>query len=114
MLINMPWGRVDRPSIQVGILQSVLLHAGIRTEARSFNLNFLDYIVNATADLPVEDRICLGDYCEVGEDNQIVGLGDWIFAVPPFQDSNQPDEQYLNYVRSTGTPNELLAKAVRM
>jgi len=114
MLINMPWGRVDRPSIQVGILQSVLMRAGIRTEARSFNLTFLDYILNATADLPGEDRICLNDYCDVGEDEQITGLGDWIFAVPPFQDSRQRDEQYLNYLSSTATPRELLAKAVRM
>lgn len=110
----MPWGRVDRPSIQLGILQSVLMRAGIRTEARSFNLDFLDYIIKATADLPVEDRICLNDYCEVGEDDRIVGLGDWIFAVPPFQSSSQRDEQYLNYVSSTATPREILAKAVRM
>jgi len=114
MLINMPWARVDRPSIQLGILQSVLMRAGIRTEVRSFNLDFLDYIVKVTADLPVEDRICLNDYCEVGEDNRIVGLGDWIFAVAPFQDSSERDEQYLNYVSSTATPGELLAKAVRM
>jgi ribosomal peptide maturation radical SAM protein 1 len=114
MLINMPWGRVDRPSIQLGILQSVLMLAGVRTEARSFNLTFLDYIINATADLPVEDRISLNDYCDVGEDNQIVGLGDWIFAVPPFQDSSQRDDQYLNYVSSTATPREILAKAARM
>ena len=114
VLINMPWGRVDRPSIQLGILQSVLMRAGVRTEARSFNLDFLDYIVKVTADLPVEDRICLNDYCDVGEDDQIIGLGDWIFAVPPFQDSSQRDEQYLNYVSSTATPREILAKAVRM
>jgi len=114
MLVNMPWARVDRPSIQLGILQSVLMRAGIRTEVRSFNLDFLDYIVRVTADLPVEDRICLNDYCEVGEDNRIVGLGDWIFAVAPFQDSSERDEQYLNYVSSTATPGELLAKAVRM
>ena len=104
MLINMPWGRIDRPSIQLGILQSVLMKAGIRTGACSFNLTFLDYLVKATAALSEEDRICLNDYCEVGEDNQIVGLGDWIFAVAPFQDSNERDEQYLNYVRATGTP----------
>jgi ribosomal peptide maturation radical SAM protein 1 len=114
MLINMPWGRIDRPSIQLGILQSVLMRAGVRTEARSFNLAFLDYIVNATADLPVEDRICLNDYCEVGEDDGIAGLGDWVFAVAPFQDSSEQDEQYLNYVSSTATPREILAKAARM
>src|SRR5262245_39877719 len=114
MLINIPWGRIDRPSVQLGILQSVLMRAGIRTEARSFNLTFLDYIVNATAHLPAEDRICLNDYCDVGEDDRIVGLGDLIFAVPPFQDSSQRDEQYLNYVRSSATPAEILAKAVRM
>ena len=114
LLINMPWGRIDRPSIQVGILQSVLMRADIWTEARSFNLSFLHYIVNATTDLPAEDRICLNDYCDVGEDDQIIGLGDWIFAVPPFQDSSEHDEQYLNYVSSTATPRELVAKAVRM
>src|SRR5690242_15442237 len=96
MLLNMPWGRVDRPSIQLGILQSVLMRAGVRTEARSFNLAFLDYIVNATANLPAEDRIGLNDYCDIGEDDQIIGLGDWIFAVPPFQDSNEQDQQYLD------------------
>jgi len=114
MLINMPWGLVDRPSIQLGILQSVLMCAGVRTEARSFNLTFVDYIVNATAHLPVEDRIYLNDYCEVGEDDRVIGLGDWIFAVPPFQDSSQRDEQYLNHARSTATPSEILGKAVRM
>ncbi|HSQ24013.1 MAG TPA: RiPP maturation radical SAM C-methyltransferase, partial [Pyrinomonadaceae bacterium] len=114
ILISMPWGRVDRPSIQLGILQSVLLRAGIRTAVRSFNLAFLDYIVAATADLPNQDRIYLNDYFEVSEDEGRVGLGEWIFAVDPFQNSSERDEQYLNYVSATNTPEELLAKAMQM
>jgi ribosomal peptide maturation radical SAM protein 1 len=114
MLINMPWGRIDRPSIQLGILQSVLACAGIRVEVRSFNLAFVDYLLAATANLPVQDRISLNDYCEFGENEGRVGLAEWIFAVAPFQDSSERDEQYLNYVGSTKTREELLAKAMRM
>src|SRR6266498_4137318 len=99
ILINMPWSRVDRPSIQLGILESVLIRAGILVEARSFNLAFLDHIVAATGDLPVQDRLHFTDYLDVSEDVCRVGLGDWIFAVSPFSNSSERDEQYLRYLR---------------
>ena len=95
MLISMPWASLYRPSIQLGTLQSVLNLAGIRTEVRSFNLAFMDFITSRVASQPDEKPFVVDDYFEVAG-SYGVGLGDWIFAVAPFRDSGDWEEQGAN------------------
>ncbi len=118
LLINMPWSSLYRPSIQLGTLQSVLARAGIRTEVRSFNLAFMDYIASSDISLPEKTDISIDDYVEIAESFYSVGLGDWIFAVAPFPGAGKSDEQYLKYFRdyydAKGGREEMLAKALAL
>lgn len=110
-LLAMPWAMLNRPSIQLGVLQSVLREAGIRTEVRSFYLDFMQHLASSTADLPAAERISPEDYGEIAAQYFI---GDWIFAVPPFNDPRALDEEYFAYLRSQGVSQELVTLAVKM
>ena len=114
MLIDMPWSMLNRPSIQLGILRSVLRRANIRTEVRSFNLAFMDHLISAQSDLPREDRFSFDDYLDIAEYYCNVGLGDWIFAVAPFRDSGDWEERYLECLVANGGREEIIATAVQM
>jgi hypothetical protein len=94
-----PWHALSTPSIQLGLLQSVLEQAGIQTEVATLGLAFLEHCYTATACLPDESRIGIAEYDAVV--NRVdTGLGDWIFAVPPFRDASEADAQYLTFLRS--------------
>src|SRR6266536_2388867 len=114
MLIDMPWSMPNGPSIQLGILQSVLRRANVRSEVRSFNLAFMDHLASADADKPADDRFSFEDYLDVAENHYKVGLGDWIFAVAPFRSSGDWEQRYLEFFLANGGREEILAKAVRM
>src|SRR6266446_8272304 len=114
VLIDMPWSMLHRPSIQLGILRSVLQRANITTEVRSFNLAFMDHLTSAHADPSREHRFSFDDYLDVAENCWEEGLGDWIFAVAPFRDSGDWEERYLEYLRSTVIKEGVVAKAVQM
>jgi ribosomal peptide maturation radical SAM protein 1 len=114
MLIAMPWHALGLPSIQLGILGSVLEQAGIATEVRSLMLAFMEHCLAGTAARPEAERIELADYAMVGEKNFPLGLGDWIFAVPPFRDAPDRDAQYLAHLREQNVPEPEVAKALAM
>ena len=114
MLVAMPWETLPKPSIQLGILQSVLDHAGIPSEVLSLKLAFMEHCLTATARRPEPERIRPADYQTVSNEYAAVGLGDWIFAVPPFWDAPDLDKQYLAYIRCQGVPEPDITKAVTM
>jgi ribosomal peptide maturation radical SAM protein 1 len=115
LLIAMPWHYVSTPSIQVGTLQAVLEDAGIHTRTATLALAFVEHCVVATASWPVEARIGLADYDAVATGQSGVGLGDWIFAVPPFRDPTpEADAGYLEVLRDAGLPEPLIGKALAM
>ncbi len=62
MLVAMPWQVLQLPSIQLGLLQPLLEAAGIRTELRSFKLDFMEHCRVATRAHPEARRIGLADY----------------------------------------------------
>src|SRR6185295_2749789 len=99
---------------QLGILQSVLRRANIRSEVRSFNLAFVDYLAAGRADNPADDCFSFEDYRDVAENHYKVGLGDWIFAVAPFRDSGDWEERYIEYLRANGAREEIVTKAVQI
>jgi ribosomal peptide maturation radical SAM protein 1 len=98
VLVSMPWALYWLPSLPLGILSAVLRAAGLAPVVRSYNLSFIDYLSRAWPE--EEGGFTLGDYERLA-DNPRVGLGDWVFAVPPFRDiSPARDEEYLAWVAS--------------
>ncbi|HEX2570078.1 MAG TPA: RiPP maturation radical SAM C-methyltransferase [Polyangia bacterium] len=116
VLVTMPWAYVRYPSIALGILSRLLGHAGLTPIVRSYNLAFLDHVARAQAEarLPEPERITIKDYQELA--NMGGGLGDWVFAVPPFRDIDpERDEAYLAWLAREGaSPRRIaLARALR-
>lgn len=111
VLVTMPWALLEFPSIALGTLGSVLRGAGIEPVIRSYNLSFLEF-VNQT--LPAgSEPVTIDEYREIANVSPGRGLGDWIFAVPPFREhSPEEDACYLELLRSERSMKEhLLARA---
>src|SRR6185436_2029188 len=104
LLIAMPWE--FGPSIQLGVLHGLLERHGIAVASRSL---FVDAIVHFTRTA----RVRWADYIHIASRYFEVGLGDWIFAVPPFLDDAR-DGEYFELLRRTDVPGEMIDKAVRM
>jgi len=114
LLIAMPWHWFSTPSLQLGLLQGVLRRAGIRTEVATLSMAFMEHCREQTAALPDDARVDLVDYSAVASEYDHVGLGDWIFAVPPFRDDPEADAQYLAFLRAAGVPEGVIGKAETM
>jgi ribosomal peptide maturation radical SAM protein 1 len=114
LLVSMPWETLLKPSIQLGTLQAVLEQAGIECTPCHFKLTFMEHCMAATADRPEGERLRLADYETVAIRCYHIGLGDWIFAVPPFRDDPNLDAQYVAYAREEGLAEADLAKAIEM
>ena len=112
VLVAMPWHALSLPSLQLTLLQAVLERASIRTEVFTLPLTFMQHCCDETADLPESEQIGIADYAAVVRECDRVGLGDWIFAVPPFRDQQKPDEQYLAFVEKRGVPQATIQKAL--
>jgi ribosomal peptide maturation radical SAM protein 1 len=114
LLLAMPWQWLSTPSIQLGLLHSVLERAEIRSEVRTLALDFMEHCRAETAALPEAERLTPRDYSAVATEYECMGLGDWIFAVPPFRDDPESDARYLSGLRTRGVPEPAIAKAVTM
>src|SRR6185503_39426 len=114
ILIDMPWSMLHRPSIQLGVLRSVLENASIETGVRSFSLAFMDHLVIAHSKGLTEKQFSYDDYLDVAEYYCNVGLGDWIFAVPPFREPGDWEERYLQSLRDRGGQEKVIETAKRM
>jgi len=110
----MPWHWVRTPSLQLGLLQSVLQKSGIRTDVRTLAIDYLDYCCAETAGLPVAERIDATDYESIISDYDRLGIADWIFAVPPFRDDPESDERYVAALRHEGVPESVIGKVNTM
>jgi ribosomal peptide maturation radical SAM protein 1 len=110
----MPWHGLSTPSLQLGLLQSVLVSAGLRAEVKTLALAFMEHCWVETAGLPEGERIGLAEYDAVACDHESLGLGDWIFAVPPFRDAPESDARYLAYLREHGVPATIIEGAQMM
>lgn len=113
-LVALPWHALPMPSIQLGTLCAVLGQAGIATEVRSLMLAFMEHCLAETAGRPEGERITVADYATVADEYPALGLGDWIFAVPPFRDDAERDAQYVAYLRQLGVPEPVVGKALVM
>ena len=114
LLIAMPWQWLSTPSLQIGLLQTILEQAGIPTEARTLSLAFMDHCYQETSGLPEADRIGVADYDAITTEYDDFGVGDWIFSVPPFRDDPASDALYLAGLRERGVREAIIAKAQTM
>ncbi len=85
-MVNMPWARLDAPSIQCGLLQSVVRAAGHRCDAHYLNLDFAALIGARTYDglagIPSE-RLHL--------------IGEWLFTYAAFGDVLPESAYYVDF-----------------
>lgn len=115
VLVAMPWDTLKFPSIQLGILRSVLERAGVATDVCSLKLAFMEHCHTAMTERGEDERVGVEDYERVACQHSHVGLGDWIFAVPPFRENTaERDDEYLAYAVREGVPKSDVGKAVAM
>ncbi|MFD4397540.1 RiPP maturation radical SAM C-methyltransferase [Kitasatospora sp. NPDC058397] len=73
VLLHMPWGAIDVPSLALGIMHTAAARAGHQVEVRYANLDFVDWAAE-TAGFGVDD------YQYFSEKSYFQGAGDWAFA----------------------------------
>lgn len=113
LLLSMPWDQLEYPSIQLGVLTSVLEGAGIPAEARSLNLDFMEHCVRATAARPEAERLWVRSYHGVVRWSRDVSLGDWVFANALSPAAAADEGAYLALLEEAGVPDEVVESALR-
>src|SRR6185503_15163781 len=88
LLVAMPWAQLEHPSLQIGLLKSVLAAAGLRAATRSCFLEFMEFAAQRS-DLSPLDYDAISNHHFIGE---------WIFSVPPFNDTRNSDIAYFEYL----------------
>ncbi|MET8698636.1 RiPP maturation radical SAM C-methyltransferase [Kitasatospora sp. NPDC004723] len=73
VLLHMPWGAIDVPSLALGILHTAAARAGHRVEVRYANLDFVDWAAGNAG-------FGADDYQYFSEKSYFQGAGDWAFA----------------------------------
>jgi ribosomal peptide maturation radical SAM protein 1 len=115
ILISMPWAPLNKTPIQLGTLVAAARSAGFRADSRSYFLAAADYFATQSKSLALEDRITISDYTHIAGDYWRQGLGDWIFAVPPYRKpSPEADREYFAFLGKRGVSEEIIRKAVTM
>ena len=96
----------SRPSLQLGLLHGALENAGIAVVSRSFYVDFLHFVMQASKrcgrDFSVDDYEDIAAHHYVGE---------WIFAGASFDEPGPENESYLAYLQAAGTPARLIEAA---
>jgi ribosomal peptide maturation radical SAM protein 1 len=82
VLVNMPLAAVERPSLSLGLLKSVLTRAGLQSRAAYANMWFLEYVG-------------LADYHELESSMPEEALVDWLFAGTAFPDHEADLDAFL-------------------
>ena len=113
-LVSMPFKELRHPPIQLGLLERCLSDAGFTARSYSLELAFMEHLRASTAQAPDDKQISVTQYQDVAHRDFVVHLGEWIFKVPPYADPTLEDDEYLEYVRASGTPEHAVAVALRM
>jgi len=109
ILIAMPWASVAYPSIQLGILKSLLDRSQISCASMSLNLSFFEYLAAQRDAEPMS----LEQYHYIGEATGL-GLGEWIFASAARSFSDAPrDDAYREFARRQNPTQGVLELAER-
>ncbi|WP_433653435.1 RiPP maturation radical SAM C-methyltransferase [Micromonospora zamorensis] len=82
-LVNMPWARVNAPSIQCGLLQSIARRAGHDCDTHYLNIEFAAFLGG-----PGYDKFAMMDSL------RLHFLGEWLFSYAAFGEV-RPTSEYL-------------------
>ncbi|WP_441248400.1 RiPP maturation radical SAM C-methyltransferase [Kitasatospora sp. McL0602] len=112
VLVQMPWGALDMPSLALGILHTAALRAGHQVEVRYANLDFVDWAAETTGFGP-------DDYAYFSEKSYFQGAGDWAFAGALYGEAIEatgttgaPDpDRYFEYLAANGASEREMALA---
>jgi len=73
LLVNMPWGSIEVPSLALGILRIAAESDGHQVEVLHANLEFVDWVVERAP-------FTLPDYTYYSTSSYFQGAGDWVFS----------------------------------
>ena len=112
-LVCMPWLMLESPSIQIGTLESVVRRAGLACRSHSFHLAFAEFLSRRAS--RERDLFDLNDYARVSTGWSNMGVGEWVFALPPtFKASAAGDRRVVESLRASGVPARLIARLKRL
>jgi ribosomal peptide maturation radical SAM protein 1 len=103
VLVQLPWGAIDTPSLALGILRTVAADHGHEVLVRYANLDFVDWIAE-------RHPFTAADYRYYAEASYFQSAGDWVFAGALNDGEVRPgaDRHFLDFLADTGaTPAEL-------
>ncbi|MFI9585980.1 RiPP maturation radical SAM C-methyltransferase [Streptomyces sp. NPDC052236] len=117
VLVQMPWGALDVPSLALGILHTAAAERGHDVEVRYANLDFADWAAERAG-------FDLDAYSYFSEKSYFQGTGDWAFAGAlygddPADDGTGPEAaefaDYFRFLAANGASEErrALARAAR-
>ena len=107
-LVSMPWHSTNMPSIQLGINQSLLSAHGIETTSYSFYLEWSRFLAQRV----YHPEEVLTGIESVSDTFHGVGLGEWIFGVPPlFPSDPQLDAEYYRFLVQKRIPARVIDSA---
>ncbi|ASW57160.1 RiPP maturation radical SAM C-methyltransferase [Plantactinospora sp. KBS50] len=101
VLVHMPWGSIDVPSLALGILRAAAGRAGHEVRVRYANLDFVDWVTGVT-------DFSLADYQYFSESSYFLGAGDWVFA-ELLDDRDRPYDSYARLLTEGGSTDAEIA-----
>ena len=110
VLVHMPWGAIDVPSLALGILHTTADRAGHKVDVRYANLDFVDWAAGET-------DFSLSDYLYFSEESYFQGAGDWVFASALYGADGAAADfgSYFRFLADNGAEADkiVLARAMR-
>ncbi|MER8012228.1 RiPP maturation radical SAM C-methyltransferase [Streptomyces sp. NPDC094149] len=97
--MTMPWHPIDLPSLQVGLLHTLVSRTRPGDEVREFHgsLRWAEFLLKHSG-----GRIRPGDYVRVGSDSIFHGLGDWVFSGVLYDDPDWGSATLRDYAERRG------------
>jgi len=101
VLLHMPWGSIDVPSLALGILRAAAGRAGHDVQVRYANIDFVDWVTGVT-------DFTLADYRYFSESSYFLGAGDWVFS-GLLDDEERPFDPYARLLTEGGSTDTEIA-----
>ncbi len=112
-LVCMPWQALDSPSLQVGLLASLLEGAAIPHREFSLHLGLMDFLAagHGGEKQPFEPD----DYRQIADRWADIAVGDWIFATEEVRAASpQKDRKFEQMLERRGMAKDLRKKLLRL
>ncbi|MEO9240247.1 MAG: cobalamin-dependent protein, partial [Jatrophihabitantaceae bacterium] len=102
VLLHMPWGPIEVPSLALGILKNLADQRGHQVEVRHANLDFVDWIVEQT-------DFTLTDYQFFAESSYFQGAGDWVFSSALYDVDDERADRFARLLALNGATEEQIS-----